>query len=49
MLMMANTAAAGIQDRFDLPEPYSSLEKSYLKEFPDLQKFLEVMITTTVA
>ena len=49
MLMMADTATAGIQDRFDLPEPYLSWEKSYLKEFPDLQKFLEFMITTTVA
>jgi hypothetical protein len=49
MLMMANTATAGIQDKFDLPEPYLSWEKSYLKEFPDLQKFLEIMITTTAA
>jgi hypothetical protein len=47
MLMMADTAPAGIQDKFDLPEPYLSWEKSYLKEFPDLQKFLEIMITTT--
>ena len=49
MLIMANTATAGIQDKFDLPEPYLSWEKSYLKEFPDLQKFLEIMITTTAA
>ena len=49
MLMMADTAPAGIQDKFDLPEPYLSWEKSYLKEFPDLQKFLEIMITTTAA
>lgn len=49
MLMMADTATAGIQDKFALPEPYSSWEKSYLKEFPDLQKFLEIMITTTAA
>src|SRR4030065_1437283 len=49
MLMMADTATAGIQDKFDLPEPYLSWEKSYLKEFPDLQKFLEIMITTTAA
>lgn len=47
MLMMANTAAAGAQDKFNLSEPYLSWEKSYLKEFPDLQKFLETMITTT--
>jgi len=49
MLMMADTATAGIQDRFNLPEPYLGWEKSYLKEFPDLQKFLEIMITTTAA
>jgi hypothetical protein len=47
MLMMVNTTIAGIQERFDLTEPYLSWEKSYLKEFPDLQKFLEIMITTT--
>jgi hypothetical protein len=49
MLMMADTATAGIQDRFNLPEPYLGWEKSYLIEFPDLQKFLEIMITTTAA
>jgi hypothetical protein len=49
ILMTADTATAGIQDKFALPEPYSSWEKSYLKEFPDLQKFLETMITTTAA
>jgi hypothetical protein len=47
VFMMANTAIAETQDRFDLPEPYLTWEKSYLKEFPDLQKFLEIMITTT--
>jgi len=47
MLIMANTAIAGTQDKFDLPEPYLGWEKSYLNEFPDLQKFLEVMIATT--
>jgi len=47
MLVMANAAIAGAQDKFDLPEPYLSWEKSYLKEFPDLQKFLEIMTTTT--
>jgi hypothetical protein len=47
MLTMADTVIAGAQDKFDLPEPYLSWEKSYLQEFPALQKFLEVMITTT--
>ena len=47
VLMMDNTTIAETQDRFDLPEPYLGWEKSYLNEFPDLQKFLDVMITTT--
>jgi hypothetical protein len=47
ILLMANTTIAETQDRFDLPEPYLGWEKSYLREFPDLQKFLEIMITTT--
>ena len=47
LLIVGNTAIAGTQDKFNLPEPYLSWEKSYLDEFPDLQKFLEVMITTT--
>ena len=49
MIMVANKATAGAQDRFDLPEPYLSWEKSYLKEFPELQKFMESMIATTIA
>jgi hypothetical protein len=47
MLVMATTTTAGTQDKFDLPEPYLGWEKSYLNEYPDLQKFLDVMITTT--
>jgi len=47
LLVMATTTIAETQDRFHLPEPYLSWEKSYLNEFPDLQKFLNVMITTT--
>ena len=47
MLLMANAAIGGTQDKFGLPEPYLGWEKSYLNEFPDLQKFLDVMITTT--
>ncbi len=49
LLMLANRTIAETQDKFSLPEPYLGWEKSYLKEFPDLQKFLEVMITTTAA
>jgi len=47
MLVTATVTPAGTQDKFGLPEPYLSWEKSYLNEFPDLQRFLNVMITTT--
>jgi len=47
LLVMATRTIAETQDRFHLPEPYLNWEKSYLNEFPDLQKFLDVMITTT--
>jgi hypothetical protein len=47
MLVMATMTTAATQDKFDLPEPYLGWEKSYLNEFPDLQRFLDVMITTT--
>ena len=47
MLVMATMTTAETQDKFSLPEPYLTWEKSYLNEFPELQKFLDVMITTT--
>ncbi len=47
MLVAASTTIAETQDKFDLPEPYLTWEKSYLSEFPDFQKFLDVMIATT--
>jgi hypothetical protein len=37
------------QDTFSLPEPYLGQEKAYLKEFPELQSLMDVMIATTVA
>ena len=36
--------AAASQDKYDLPEPYISSEKAYLKELPDLQRVMDVMV-----
>ncbi len=47
LIIMVKTGIAATQDRFNLPEPYISWENSYLNEFPDLQKLLDVMITVT--
>lgn len=41
-------AAAASQDKYALPEPYLAWEKAYLKEFPELQGIMDVMIATTV-
>jgi uncharacterized protein (DUF3820 family) len=38
--------AAG-QDKFQLPEPYLNWERQYLKDFPDLQRLMDVMIETS--
>ena len=45
----AGIAGAAPQDKYGLPEPYLALEKDYLKEFPELQGFMDIMIGTTVA
>jgi hypothetical protein len=44
----ASVALAGSQDRYDLPEPYMTLEKEYLREFPQLQVIMDIMIGITV-
>ena len=44
----AGTAAAASQDRYALTELYLAWEKAYLKEFPELQGLMDVMIDTTV-
>jgi hypothetical protein len=46
---MAGIAVAATQDKYSLPEPYLAWEKAYLKEFPELQGLMDVMIRTTVA
>ena len=45
---MAGIAVAASQDKYSLPEPYLAWEKAYLKEFPELQGLMDVMIATTV-
>lgn len=45
-LTAAIPAFAGSQDKYTLPEPYLGMEKAYLKEMPDLQKVMDVMIAT---
>lgn len=44
----AGIAMAGTQDKYALPEPYLAWEKAYLKEFPELQGLMDVMIATAV-
>jgi hypothetical protein len=46
---VAGIAAAASQDKYGLPEPYLAWEKAYLKEFPELQGLMDIMISTTVA
>ena len=48
MFMLGGEALAVMQDKYDLPEPYLTWERAYLKEFPELQKLMEIMISTTV-
>ena len=38
---------AASQDRFELPQPYLDWERQYLKEFPDLQRIMDVMVETS--
>lgn len=44
----AGMAAAAVQDKHDLPEPYLAWEKAYLKEFPELQGLMDIMIATAI-
>ena len=45
-LLVTPVQAAG-QDRFDLPQPYLDWERQYLKDFPDLQGVMDVMVETS--
>lgn len=40
-------AGAASQDRYPLPQPYLGWEREYLKEFPDLQAVMDVMVQTS--
>lgn len=46
LALAAGTAGAAVQDAYNLPEPYADLEKTYLKEFPELQGLMDVMVKT---
>lgn len=46
---VTGTAVAASQDKYSLPEPYLAGERAYLKEFPELQALMDVMIATTAA
>jgi hypothetical protein len=35
------------QDKFGLPQPYLNWEQQYLKDFPDLQRLMDVMVETS--
>ncbi len=45
---VAGIVVAGSQDKYGLPEPYLAWEKAYLKEFPELQGLMDIMIATAV-
>jgi hypothetical protein len=45
-LLAAQPAFAASQDKYALPEPFLTMEKSYLTDSPDLQKVMDVMIAT---
>src|SRR3569623_998867 len=45
-LIAAQPAFAASQDKYELPEPFLTMEKNYLEETPDLQKVMDVMIAT---
>jgi hypothetical protein len=38
---------AASQDKFALPQPYLNWENQYLKEFPELQRLMDVMVETS--
>lgn len=38
---------AASQDRFTLPQPYLNWERQYLKDFPELQRVMDIMVETS--
>jgi hypothetical protein len=48
VLMTGVAGAAPSQSKYDLPEPYLSLEKSYLADYPTLQELMDGMIANSV-
>ncbi len=46
-LFVSVPVLAASQDKYDLPEPYITWEKAYLKKFPTLQPIMDAMLETT--
>lgn len=38
---------AASQDKFELPQPYLNWERQYLKDFPEVQRLMDVMVDTS--
>ena len=38
---------AASQDKFELPQPYLNWERQYLKDFPALQRLMDIMVETS--
>ena len=47
LLQLPTWGWAASQDKFQLPQPYLDWEQQYLKDFPDLQRLMDVMIETS--
>lgn len=47
LLVLPLSGWAASQDKFELPQPYLNWERQYLKDFPDLQRVMDVMVETS--
>ena len=47
LLQLPTGGWAASQDKFGLPQPYLNWEQQYLKDFPDLQRLMDVMVETS--
>ena len=47
LLQLPAAGWAASQDKYPLPQPYLNWENQYLREFPELQRLMDVMIVTS--
>ena len=47
LLQLPAWGLAASQDKFDLPQPYLGWEQRYLKDFPELQRLMDIMVETS--